>query len=190
MRALSPGGNGPHGTAGKRIGRMASTVRRLRTLEELWNLSKVRMPPYVVWKEGFMIHTLFYVGFIRWDEDSQDSKSVMLRWVEIRKSTKGERWEGRHSCSGEAARHLEISTSDGSSTCFNTGDFFWGCLWKLELGSTLQGGTKPETTLEPLPKLLKTMLFFFWSFEATGCGSFSRGALVNGESNVEFSFET
>ena len=48
MRALSPGGNGPHGTAGMRIGRMASTVRRLRTLEELWNLSRVRMSPYFV----------------------------------------------------------------------------------------------------------------------------------------------
>lgn len=84
----------------------------------------------------------------------------LLRWVEIRKSTKGERWEGCHSCSGEASRHLEISTSDGSSTCLISDCFFWGCLWKLELGSTLQGGTKPETTLEPLPKLLKTRFFF------------------------------
>ena len=84
----------------------------------------------------------------------------LLRWVEIRKSTKGERWEGCHSCSGEASRHLEISTSDGSSTCLISDCFFWGCLWKLELGSTLQGGTKPETTLEPLPKLLKTSFFF------------------------------
>ena len=40
MRVLSPGGNGPHGTAGMRIGRMASTVRRLRTLEELCNFSR------------------------------------------------------------------------------------------------------------------------------------------------------
>ena len=90
----------------------------------------------------------------------------LLRWVEIRKSTQGERWEGRHSCSGEASRHLEISTSDGSSTCLISDCFLLRLPLEAWIGVHPSRWDQTRNNFGTIAKIAKNQVFFCLKFRS------------------------
>ena len=169
MRALSPGGNGPHGTAGEENWENGKHGTPPQNFGRTLKLEQSQNHPICCLKGRIhdsypLLHGIHALGwrFTRF----QICDAKLLRWVEIRKSTQGERWEGRHSCSGEASRHLEISTSDGSSTCLISDCFFLRLPLEAWIGVHPSRWDQTRNNFGTIAKIAKNQVFFCLKFRS------------------------